>query len=117
MTTTNASTLCALLIDELIPIDWQLVTPPDGIDAQWRGDDGEVLTLFAPTDQSPADLLAADVAALLATEGFSPANPFVHDDCVRGHISVAGAPTLLIDATVVSEDEGARRLVLQRPRA
>ena len=108
--------IVARLVDELLPREWRAVPAAPGVDAPWQDDDGAVLSVFAPVSTPVEELLAADAAALLATPTFEPDDPMRDGACLRGRLSAA-APTgpALLDATVVADAGGARRVVLQRP--
>jgi hypothetical protein len=115
-TSPDPNTLVATLFDELVPTTWTSASPPDGIDAQWRSDSGAVLSVFAPGPQSGEELLAADMAALLASSTFEPADPLRDGNRLHGRLTAAApAGPAWLDATVIADERGARRVVLQRP--
>ena len=116
MSAADPTTLDALLVDRLLPMTWEPVPAPSGVDARWRGEGGEVLSLFPPSAATVEEVVAADMAALLTSDTFVPASPFRDGDRLRGHVTDA-AGDVMLDATAVPTPSGARRVVLQRPSA
>ena len=113
--------LCAAYLpdDDINAIDW-LTSGLAGevqIEDQWLGTAGEVLTLFAPSDREPADVLAADLAALLVSGGFVPGDPAHEGNRIRGRTTTAvPAGPGRLDIVAFVDSAGTRRLVLQRPQ-
>ena len=104
---------------DVAAIEWQPEAPAsDRVERQWRGSDGETLTLFAPEPRSADELLTADVAALLAGGTFRPGEPLRDGQRLRGNITAdAPAGPARLDVAAIDAEGGARRLVLQRPLA
>lgn len=118
--TDDPTTLCSDLLPgaDIAAIDWLTATPGAGagITDQWLGTQGEVLTRFAAVRGEPADLLAADLAALLAGGSFVPGDPLLEGHRIRGATTDrASAGAGLLDIATYAVDGGAGRVVLQRP--
>jgi hypothetical protein len=111
--------LCASWLPDpdVAAIAWQPEPPASArVERQWRGSDGETLTLFAPEPRPADELLTADVAALLAGGTFRPGSPLRDGHRVRGSITAdAPAGPARLDVAAIDGTDGARRLVLQRP--
>ncbi len=111
--------VCLMYFDdvELAGVDWQ--PGPEqaaGIARQWVAGTGETLTVFRPEPRSADDLLAADVAALLAGGTFRPGIPVREGHRLRGEITAdAPAGPAWLDVAAVDGREGATRITLQRP--
>lgn len=113
----DPAVLCLLSMPaDVAAIDWQEVDGPSGVDVQWHGDGGEVLTLFPPEARTVGELLDADAAALLVGGTFRPGAPMREGDRLHGCLteSAPAGPARLDVAALVGPD-GTRRLVLLRP--
>jgi hypothetical protein len=102
---------------ELAGVDWQPGREPvAGVEHQWVAGTGETLTVFRPEPRSADDLLAADVAALLAGGTFRPGSPLRDGLRLRGEITAdAPAGPARLDVAAVDGRGGATRITLQRP--
>jgi hypothetical protein len=111
--------VCIMYFDDvdLAAVEWQPGRgQAAGVERQWVAGTGETLTVFRPEPRSADDLLAADVAALLAGGTFRPGSPMRDGHRLRGEITAdAPAGPARLDVTAVDGGDGATRIVLQRP--
>jgi hypothetical protein len=111
--------VCILYFDDvdLEGLAWQPgPEPAAGIAQQWVTGTGATLTVFRPEPRSADDLLAADVAALLAGGTFRPGSPVREGHRLRGEITAdAPAGPARLDVAAVDGRNGATRITLQRP--